>query len=80
MGGGESARRSWYESSSPLRLNSYTYYTMVADREGAVCQPKTQLDAARGFNSGDDIVGKPDGSLVWANVQNDQVQIVTLTP
>jgi len=70
----------WAEITGSDRSPTYTYYTMVVDRDGAVCQPKTQLDPAHAFNAGDDIVAKPDGSLIWANVQNDQVHIVTLTP
>jgi hypothetical protein len=70
----------WAEITGDARRPTYAYYTMVVDRDGAVCQPKTQLEAAHAFNDGDDIVAKPDGGLVWANVQGSQVQIVTLTP
>ena len=45
-----------------------------------MCQPKTELQESFAFNDGDDFVAKPDGSIVWANTQGDQVQIVTLTP
>jgi hypothetical protein len=53
---------------------------MVVDREGAVCQPKTQLDPAYALPDGDDLVQRPDGTIVWANVQGSQVQIVKLAP
>jgi hypothetical protein len=57
-----------------------TYFTMVVDRNGAVRQPKTPLDAANGFAAGDDIVARPDGAIVWANTRGGRVQIVTLIP
>jgi hypothetical protein len=56
------------------------YYTMVIDRDGAICQPKTPLDASFAFTSGDDIVRRPDGAIVWANDVGGAIQIVTLTP
>jgi hypothetical protein len=71
----------WAEAAGSGRTGSINgYYTMVVDREGAVCQPKTPIDASLGFTAGDDIVLRPDGSIVWANAPNDVVQIVTLTP
>jgi hypothetical protein len=56
------------------------YYTMVVDREGGVCQPKTPLDSQLAFTAGDDIVRRPDGTIVWANSQGGVIQIVTLAP
>jgi hypothetical protein len=79
-GTGELILLAWAELTGDSRNETATYYTMVVDREGLVCQPKTELDAAFAFNDGDDLVQKPDGSIVWANVQSDQVQIVTLAP
>ncbi len=70
----------WAETTGDRRNSSSMHYTMVVDREGAVCQPKTQLQASYAFNGGDDLVRKPDGSIAWANVQGGRVQIVTLTP
>jgi hypothetical protein len=70
----------WAETTGDRRNMSSTYYTMVVDREGAVCQPKTQLQASLAFHAGDDLVRRPDGTIVWANVQAGRVQIVTLTP
>jgi hypothetical protein len=57
-----------------------TYFTMVIDRSGAVCQPKTPLDAAFGIAQGDDIVSRPDGAIVWGNTIGGRVQVVTLVP
>jgi hypothetical protein len=70
----------WAETTGERRNLSSRYYTMVVDREGAVCQPKTELPAAQAFMAGDDIVRRADGTIVWANVQAGRVQIVTLTP
>ncbi len=53
---------------------------MVIDAEGAICQPRLELDSSYAPSSGDDVVVRSDGAVVWANVQNDAVQIVTLTP
>jgi len=47
---------------------------------GAVCQPKTALDPALPFTSGHDLVGRPDGSSVWASDASGALAIVTLTP
>lgn len=55
-------------------------YTMVIDRAGAVCQPKTPLDAAYAPPSGDDLVARPDGVITWANAIGSSPQLVTLTP
>ncbi len=71
----------WAEASgSGWQQETSGYYTMVIDRDGAVCQPKTALDPSLAFTSGDDLVGRPDGSIVWANAASGSVQIVTLTP
>ena len=51
---------------------------MVVDPEGAVCQPKTELDASVTPSQGDDIVRGPDGSLHWASVESGSVELVTL--
>jgi hypothetical protein len=53
---------------------------MVVDRTGAVCQPKTPLDAAYGIGAGDDLVHRADGAIVWSNTVGGRVQIVTLVP
>jgi hypothetical protein len=54
---------------------------MVVDREGAVCQPRTPLDARFAFTEGDDIITSPGGTIVWANADaNGGVNIITLTP
>jgi hypothetical protein len=70
----------WAEITGDRRNASSVQYTMVVDREGAVCQPKTQLEARYAFHAGDDLVARADGSVVWANVQSGQVQVVTLRP
>ena len=56
------------------------YFTMVIDRTGAVCQPKTPLDPMFGIGPGDDLVTRPDGAIVWGNTVGGRVQIVTLIP
>jgi hypothetical protein len=53
---------------------------MVVDRDGAICQAKTPLGAEFAFTSGDDIVRRSDGSIVWATLQGSAVSLVTLTP
>jgi hypothetical protein len=70
----------WAETTGDRRNASSHYYTMVVDRAGAVCQPKAELPATQAFMAGDDIVRRPDGTLVWGNVQGGRVQVVTLTP
>jgi hypothetical protein len=57
-----------------------SYFTMIVDRAGAICQPKTALAAANVYAAGDDFVRRPDGSVVWANVIGSRVSVVTLTP
>jgi hypothetical protein len=79
-GSGELVFLGWAETTGDRRNATSTYYTMVVDRSGAVCQPKTPLAAEHAFMAGDDVVRKPDGSLVWANVQDGAVSVVTLTP
>ncbi len=71
----------WAEiSGSGWRAEVSGYYTMVIDGDGAVCQPKTALDPSLAFTSGDDLVGRPDGSIVWASDASGALAIVTLTP
>jgi hypothetical protein len=71
----------WAEATGTGRnAPAATYFTMVIDRSGAVCQPKTPLDAKFGIGPGDDIVSRPDGAIVWGNTVGGRVQIVTLIP
>jgi hypothetical protein len=79
-GAGELMLLAWAELTGDGRNPTATYFTMIVDSDGVVCQPKAELPESFAFNSGDDIVRKPDGRIVWANVQSDQVQVVTLTP
>ena len=79
-GTGDIILLAWAEVTGSSRNATFAYYTMVIDREGAVCQPKTALAAAHALPDGDDLVQRPDGTIVWANVQGSQAQIVTLTP
>jgi hypothetical protein len=79
-GDGELMLLAWVELTGEGRNPTATYFTMIVDSDGTVCQPKTELAASFAFNAGDDLVRKPDGRIAWANVQNDQVQIITLTP
>lgn len=79
-GAGNMILLAWAEVSGSGRNAARQYFTMVVDRAGAVCQPKTPLPAANAFTAGDDIVRRPDGSLVWASVVNDRISVTTLTP
>ena len=79
-GAGNMLLLAWAEVADSGRNAARQYFTMVVDRAGAVCQPKTPLPAANAFTAGDDIVRRPDGSLAWANVTNSRISVVTLTP
>jgi hypothetical protein len=70
----------WAESTGSNRQTTSQYFTMVVDRMGAVCQPKTPLAAEFAFTSGDDIVRRADGAIVWATLAGNAVSLVTLTP
>jgi hypothetical protein len=70
----------WAERSGEGQSSSASYYTMVIDAEGAICQPKLALEESYAPSSGDDIVVRSDGAVVWANVQDDAIQVVTLLP
>jgi hypothetical protein len=70
----------WGEATGGSRNATTTYFTMIVDREGAVCQPKTALPPMLAPTSGDDIVRRSDGSIVWANAEAGPPTIVTLTP
>jgi hypothetical protein len=70
----------WAESIGSGRSVMTRFYTLVVDRDGSVCQPKTELAAGNAFTAGDDMVRRPDGALVWANAQNDRIHVVTLVP
>lgn len=70
----------WAETTGSGRTGTSTYFTMVVDRDGGVCQAKTSLDAKYAPTGGDDIIRAPDGRLIWANLQGTTIQIVTLTP
>jgi hypothetical protein len=70
----------WAESTGSNRQSTSQYFTMVVDRDGAICQAKTPLGAEFAFASGDDIVRRSDGSIVWATLQGSAVSLVTLTP
>jgi hypothetical protein len=71
----------WAEATGTGR-NAATamYFTMVIDRSGAVCQPKTPLDSKYSVGPGDDIIDLTDGAIVWANTVGGRVQVVTLVP
>ncbi len=70
----------WAEVSGTGRNATRSYFTMIVDRTGAICQPKTALATGNAFTAGDDFVRRPDGSLVWANITSNRVAVVTLTP
>lgn len=80
-GKGELILLLWAESTGTGRnASAAAYFTMVIDRSGAVCQPKTPLDAQFAIGPGDDMVSRPDGAIVWGNTLGGRVQIVTLVP
>lgn len=70
----------WAELSGSAFNPVATYYTMVVDRDGGVCQPKTALPAGQGFAGGDDLIEAPDGSIVWANAEGSGIQLLRLLP
>jgi hypothetical protein len=70
----------WAEVSGSGRDETRAYFTMIVDRAGGVCQPKTPLDVANSFTGGDDMVLRADGSIVWANTNGGGITVVTLTP
>lgn len=79
-GSGDLVLLAWAETTGGSRDGMSQYFTMVIDREGAVCQPKTPLAAELAFSGGDDIVRRPNGAIVWSVVQDGVVSLVTLTP
>jgi hypothetical protein len=70
----------WAEISGSGRQGMTRYFTLVVDADGNVCQPKTELPPEFAFSAGDDIVRRPDGVLVWANVASDVIRVITLIP
>jgi hypothetical protein len=70
----------WAEATGTGRSVARTYFTMIVDRNGGICQPKTPLPAENAFTAGDDMVMGPSGQVVWANVTNGRISVVTLTP
>ncbi|HLK38826.1 MAG TPA: hypothetical protein VKU41_18825 [Polyangiaceae bacterium] len=78
-GSGDLILFAWAEVTGSAFAPTVSYYKMVVDRTGAICQPKKMLDANDGL-SYDDVVRRSDGSIVWANGQGGMVHVVTLTP
>jgi hypothetical protein len=70
----------WAEATGSTYKPTLSYFTMIVDATGAICQPKTPLPANEAFTGGDDFVRGPDGTIHWANVQNNQVWVVSLKP
>jgi hypothetical protein len=79
-GSGALVLLAWSEASGTGRNMTHNYFTMVVDRNGGVCQPKTPLASTNAFTSGDDFVRRADGSVVWANVTSNRISVVTLNP
>jgi hypothetical protein len=78
-GSGDALLLAWAETTGTWTSKTATYYTMVVDRSGAVCQAKQKLEP--GFElSYDDMVRRSDGAIVWANGLGNRVHVVTLTP
>ena len=71
---------SWAEASGSGRSVTRNYFTMVVDKTGAVCQPKTAVTLANAPTASDDLVRRADGSIVWANVTSNRISVMTLTP
>jgi hypothetical protein len=78
-GTGDALLVAWTERSASRNGTKTAYAATVIDRSAGFCQAKQTLEDASGFTH-DDLVAKPDGSIVWANAFGDQVQIVTLSP
>ncbi len=55
------------------------FFTMVLDRAGTVCQPKTELASEHGF-LGDDFRLRPDGTISYTNAVDGRIRVITLTP
>ncbi|MDH5672922.1 MAG: hypothetical protein OEZ06_12280 [Myxococcales bacterium] len=70
----------WAELTGSEWNPTATFFTMVVDSSGAICQPATQLPAGHGWASGDDIKALPDGSITWANAEGGGIQLVRLVP
>jgi hypothetical protein len=70
----------WAEATGNNRDESLSFFTMVVDANGAVCQPKAALDPSYGVGVGDDILRGPFGHIYWANAENGMANLVTLTP
>lgn len=79
-GTGDLILLAWAETTGTQRMPVSSYFTMVVDKSGAVCQPKTPLDAMYGFGAGDDFVTRPDGAIVWGNTRGNRINIVSLVP
>ena len=79
-GSGDLVLLAWAETTGGSRNGTSQYFTMIIDRAGAVCQPKTPLAAELAFSNGDDIVRRPNGAIVWSVVKDGVVSLVTLTP
>jgi hypothetical protein len=78
-GKGDALFVAWTELTGSMRSPKTAYAAAVIDRSGGLCQAKQLLPDAQGFTY-DDLVAKPDGSIVWANASDGQVHIVTLMP
>jgi hypothetical protein len=79
-GDGELVLLIWAEASGGSRDATRSYYTMVVDADGAICQPKAPLDSSYAPTGGDDIVRGPDGAIYWANAEGDGVSLISLVP
>jgi hypothetical protein len=78
-GKGDALLVAWTERSVSMRSPKTAFAAAVFDRHAGLCQPKRLLADAQGFTY-DDLVAKPDGSIVWANAFGGQVHVVTLGP
>ncbi len=70
----------WAEVSGDFWNQSAEFFTMVVDRNGAICQPRTALPAGHGYATGDDVAIAPDGSILWANADAGTIQLIRLLP
>jgi hypothetical protein len=79
-GDGDLILLAWIEATGGSRDRIAAYYTQIIDRAGTVCQPKARLADDDGFTTGDDVVRRPDGSIVWASIRTGSIRLMKLVP
>jgi hypothetical protein len=79
-GTGELILLGWTEATGTRRDRTAAVYTLVVDGTGKPCQPKARLADDKAFAPGDDIVRRPDGSIVWTNASGGAIRVIKLVP